>query len=101
MAKVQSHGGKAAYMCIGSTIAAPHHNDHFNFDEASLLTGLRLYVSTVWEILHKVILQRVLPKMCPNTFPHPVQLLAAIYIFARVRIKNKAMEQLFHMFHGF
>ena len=39
--------------------------------------------------------------MCPNTFPHPVQLLAAIYIFARVRIKNKAMEQLFHMFHGF
>ena len=53
MAKVQSHGGKAAYMCIGSTIAASHHNDHFNFDEASLLTGLRLYVSTVWEILHK------------------------------------------------
>ena len=39
--------------------------------------------------------------MRPNTFPHPVQLLAAIYIFARVRIKNKAMEQLFYMFHGF
>ena len=39
--------------------------------------------------------------MCPNTFPHPVQLLAAIYIFARVRIKNKAMEQFFYMFHGF
>lgn len=53
MAKVQSHGGKAAYMCIGSNIAAPHHNDHFNFDESSLLTGLRLYVSTVWEIMHR------------------------------------------------
>ena len=52
MAKVQSHGGKAAYMCVGSTIAAPHHSDHFNFDEASLLTALRLYVSAVWEILH-------------------------------------------------
>ena len=53
MAKVQSHGRKAAYMCIGSNIAAPHHNDHFNFDESSLLTGLRLYVSTVWEIMHR------------------------------------------------
>ena len=53
MEKVQSHGGKAAYLCIGSNIAAPHHNDHFNFDEASLLTGLQLYVSIVWEILHK------------------------------------------------
>ena len=53
MAKVQSHGRKAAYMCIGSNIAAPHHNDHFNLAESSLLTGLRLYVSTVWEIMHR------------------------------------------------
>lgn len=52
MAKVQAHGGKAAYMCIGSDIAAPHHNDKFNFDEASLLTGLKLYTSILWEILH-------------------------------------------------
>lgn len=53
MAKVQSHGGKAAYMCIGSNIAAPHHSDHFDFDESSLLTGLQLYVSAAWEILHR------------------------------------------------
>lgn len=52
MAKVQEHGGKAAYMCIGSTTAAPHHNDCFNFDERSLLIGLKLYVSILWEILH-------------------------------------------------
>lgn len=52
MARVQSHGGKAAYMCIGSDIAAPHHNDKFNIDEKSLLIGLKLYVSILWEILH-------------------------------------------------
>lgn len=52
MARVLEHGGKAAYMCIGSTIDAPHHNDKFNFDERSLLIGLKLYASIVWEILH-------------------------------------------------
>ncbi|MCI8512663.1 MAG: M20 family metallo-hydrolase [Lachnospiraceae bacterium] len=52
MSKVQSHGGRAAYMCIGSTIAAPHHNNKFDLDERSLLIGLKLYVSILWEILH-------------------------------------------------
>lgn len=52
MAKVQEHGGKAAYMCVGSDIAAPHHNNRFDIDERSLLIGLKLYVSAVWEILH-------------------------------------------------
>lgn len=52
MARVQSHGGKAAYMCIGSDIAAPHHNGAFSFDERSLVIGLKLYVSILWEILH-------------------------------------------------
>lgn len=52
MAKVQEHGGKAAYMCIGSDIAAPHHNNKFNIDEKSLLIGLKLYISILWEILH-------------------------------------------------
>lgn len=52
MAKVKEHGGKAAYMCIGSNIAAPHHNNKFDIDERSLLIGLKLYVSILWEILH-------------------------------------------------
>lgn len=52
MARVQEHGGKAAYMCLGADIAAPHHNNKFNFDEAALLIGLKLYASIIWEILH-------------------------------------------------
>lgn len=52
MAKVQEHGGKAAYMCLGADIAAPHHNSKFNFDESALLIGLKLYASIIWEILH-------------------------------------------------
>ena len=51
MARVQAHGGKAAYMCIGSDIAAPHHNDSFNIDERSLFIGLKLYLAVLWEIL--------------------------------------------------
>lgn len=51
MARVQAHGGKAAYMCIGSNIAAPHHNDSFNIDERSLFIGLKLYLAVLWEIL--------------------------------------------------
>lgn len=50
MARVQAHGGKAAYMCLGCDIAAPHHNNKFNIDERSLLIGLRLYVSILWEL---------------------------------------------------
>lgn len=51
--KVKSHGGKAAYMCIGSDIAAPHHNSRFTFDETSLLIALKLYTAILWEILHE------------------------------------------------
>ena len=51
MSRVQAHGGKAAYMCIGCDIAAPHHNARFDIDENSLMTGLKLYVSVLWELL--------------------------------------------------
>lgn len=51
MEKVQSHKGLAAYMCIGSDIAAPHHNNRFDIDERSLLIGLKLYVSILWELV--------------------------------------------------
>lgn len=53
MSRVQSHGGKAAYMCIGCDIAAPHHNARFDIDEQALVTGLKLYVSVLWELLHE------------------------------------------------
>lgn len=42
MNRVQSKGGKAAYVVIGSDIAAGHHNDHFDFDERSMSIGVKL-----------------------------------------------------------
>ena len=33
MSRVQAHGGKAAYMCIGCDLAAHHHNAGFDIDE--------------------------------------------------------------------
>ncbi len=42
MNRVQSRGGKATYMVIGSDIAAGHHNDHFDFDESSMSIGVKL-----------------------------------------------------------
>lgn len=40
--RVQEQGGKATYMVIGTTLAAPHHNDHFDIDEESLSMGVEL-----------------------------------------------------------
>ena len=39
MKRVQDRGGKATYVGLGATIAAGHHNDHFDFDEACLPIG--------------------------------------------------------------
>lgn len=35
----------------GCDIAAPHHNARFDIDENALMTGLKLYVSVLWELL--------------------------------------------------
>ncbi|SMG41609.1 amidohydrolase [Dethiosulfovibrio salsuginis] len=47
MNRVQQRGGKATYVIIGSDIAAGHHNDYFDFDERSMLIGLKLLVGVV------------------------------------------------------
>ena len=47
MDRVQKRGGKAAYMMIGSKIAAPHHDSRFDFDERSLPIGVEVMVRTV------------------------------------------------------
>ena len=39
MKRVQDRSGKATYVGLGATIAAGHHNDHFDFDEACLPIG--------------------------------------------------------------
>jgi aminobenzoyl-glutamate utilization protein A len=40
--RVQEQGGKATYMVVGTTLAAPHHNDHFDIDEESLPVAVEL-----------------------------------------------------------
>lgn len=47
MDRVQKRGGKAAYMMIGSKIAAPHHDSRFDFDERALPIGVELMARTV------------------------------------------------------
>jgi aminobenzoyl-glutamate utilization protein A len=44
MAVVQKAGGKANYVQVGTTRAAGHHNDHFDFDEDRLATSAELLV---------------------------------------------------------
>lgn len=44
---VSDNGGKATYMLIGSTLSAPHHNDHFDFDEAVLAPAAKLFFESI------------------------------------------------------
>ena len=41
MRAVQDRGGVATYMRLGSNTGVGHHNDHFDVDEATLVTGIR------------------------------------------------------------
>lgn len=40
--RVQNNGGQAAYLILGSRLAAPHHHPEFDFDEAVLAPGVAL-----------------------------------------------------------
>ena len=51
MSAVQSRGGQATYLLIGSKLAAGHHHPTFDFDEASLLHGVELYAAIADRIL--------------------------------------------------
>ncbi|MGI6075799.1 MAG: amidohydrolase [Pyramidobacter sp.] len=53
MKKVREHGGKASFMEIGADIAAPHHNEKFDFDEAGLMIGVKAYVAIVLETMRR------------------------------------------------
>ena len=41
MRRVQSHGGQAVYMGLGSDITAPHHNGKFDIDESVMINGVK------------------------------------------------------------
>jgi len=47
MRRVQARGGAAVYFVIGSDLAAYHHANNFDFDEASIATGVGVYARVV------------------------------------------------------
>ena len=49
--RVQSHGGKAAYVMLGADIAAGHHQAEFDFDEQQLWTGYEFFTGLVKRLL--------------------------------------------------
>lgn len=50
MERVQQVGGQAAYLLIGTELAAGHHDSRFDFDEDSLLTAVRLLSEIAWNL---------------------------------------------------
>ena len=47
MRRVQARGGVAVYFIIGSDLAAYHHANNFDFDEASIAMGVGVYARVV------------------------------------------------------
>ncbi|MFB2832597.1 amidohydrolase [Aeromonas jandaei] len=45
--RVQEHGGQAIYFVLGSTIKAGHHEACFDFDEISLLYGVKIFTNCI------------------------------------------------------
>ena len=43
MRRVQERGGQACYFIIGADLTDFHHTAHFDFDEASIATGVRMF----------------------------------------------------------
>lgn len=51
MERVQKNGGEAAYMLIGASLAAGHHDSHFDFDETALLKGVVVGANVISALL--------------------------------------------------
>ncbi|CAM3997570.1 amidohydrolase [Mesobacillus zeae] len=51
MSVVQENGGIGTYYMLGSNRTAGHHDDHFDFDESVLPTGVELNVRAVLDII--------------------------------------------------
>lgn len=47
MNEVESNGGKAMYFLFGTDLAAPHHNNKFDFDEEILMTAYKAFTSSI------------------------------------------------------
>ena len=53
MERVQSQGGQASYLVVGSNLAAGHHDSHFDFDEQALDKAIKLLSQLVLDLLSK------------------------------------------------
>ena len=53
MTTLQNQGGKATYLQFGTTLAAGHHNERFDIDEESMVSGVRMGCLMVLEYLGK------------------------------------------------
>jgi aminobenzoyl-glutamate utilization protein A len=53
MERVQKNGGQAAFVMIGTKLAAGHHDSFFDFDEAALVPGIALLAGVAAELLIK------------------------------------------------
>ncbi|MGO5131269.1 amidohydrolase [Mitsuokella jalaludinii] len=51
MERVQKHGGQAAYLVIGGSLAAVNHNNYFDFDERALVLEAQLLSTVVCELV--------------------------------------------------
>ena len=51
MERVQKNGGQAAYVMVGSELAAGHHDGFFDFNEAALVPAIALMSGTAAELL--------------------------------------------------
>lgn len=50
MSTVQKAGGQSGYMMIGTDLAAGHHNQCFDFDEACLSTGVDMFLRCAYRL---------------------------------------------------
>ena len=53
MERVQQRGGQAAYVMIGTNLAAGHHDSFFDFDEDALVPGIALLAGVAADLLTK------------------------------------------------
>ncbi|WP_110955250.1 amidohydrolase [Anaerosinus massiliensis] len=51
--RIQKTGGQAAYMMIGTTLSAGHHDSRFDFDETALDPAIKLLAAAAAELLTK------------------------------------------------
>lgn len=53
MRRVQSKGGKAAYLMLGSTLAGNHHTQTFDFEETCLIKGVEILARIALEVRYE------------------------------------------------